>query len=394
MKPGLVIAGVLGVVLVGGGIAFAASSGGNAKQPALPSPNRDVEEAKAALRTGQIATIQNVGIALATSSPAISAGLVRGSAYLATVAKLPSDVQALIVGAVRTVDESQMKGVAAILQTKGQQYNQYALDLASFAEFVGWLNAGAPIASAPQMTTLSQPPSLTGQTLATSPITSGTVNLPTTVQGAVTAALPSSMTTDITTAEATDIANLIATGNPATIRQGAARYRKAGRVAIADSLDAAAKAIEQANQGVNPATVPTVPIPSVQQTATPATSSAPAATTQQTDPRKKVAAATALAVKQAGAASKGKKNEPKTQVQVFQTQEQLARTDGSYGSETALALAEQYGIVPTAPWYWGAKGGNYQTLVDDKKQYNSRLAILAARDPQRQDEWKRAMVKV
>jgi hypothetical protein len=92
-------------------------------------------------------------------------------------------------------------------------------------------------------------------------------------------------------------------------------------------------------------------------------------------------------------AKKGTASEPKAQVREFQLVERLAKADGSYGSETALALADRYRIVPPKPFYWGKskkEGGTYQTLVDDKNAYSAHLLNLATKDPQRADEWRSA----
>lgn len=89
-------------------------------------------------------------------------------------------------------------------------------------------------------------------------------------------------------------------------------------------------------------------------------------------------------------AKKGTSSEPRALVQEFQLAERLNQSDGSYGSETALALADRYGIVPPKPLYWGKKGADYQTLVKDKNAYKAHLLNLAASDPQRGDEWRSA----
>jgi hypothetical protein len=46
--------------------------------------------------------------------------------------------------------------------------------------------------------------------------------------------------------------------------------------------------------------------------------------------------------------------------------------------------------VPAKPLYFGKKGGTYATYVADKKAYTSHLLELAAKDPQRADEWRAA----
>jgi hypothetical protein len=92
-------------------------------------------------------------------------------------------------------------------------------------------------------------------------------------------------------------------------------------------------------------------------------------------------------------AKKGTASEPRALVQAFQTQERLEQTDGSYGFETAMALADRYGIVPPKPFYWGKKGGPASLPAKQKQTYSAHLLVLASQDPQRADEW-RAAAKV
>lgn len=154
------------------------------------------------------------------------------------------------------------------------------------------------------------------------------------------------------------------------MRQAAAQLRSAGFTAEATALETAASVAEAAKN------LPSVPIPTPQP-ATPAPSQS----------GKDLAARVTLALK---TAKKGTASEPRALVQQFQTQERLSRTDGSYGSETGIAIADRYGIVPAKPLYWGKKGGDYSTLVADKNAYKAHLLNLAAKDPQRADEWRSA----
>ena len=90
---------------------------------------------------------------------------------------------------------------------------------------------------------------------------------------------------------------------------------------------------------------------------------------------------------------KGTATEPRAVVQAFQTQERLSQNDGSYGFETAMALADRYGIVPPKPLYWGKKGGPANLPAQQKQTYSAHLTVLASQDPARADEW-RAAAKV
>ncbi len=89
-------------------------------------------------------------------------------------------------------------------------------------------------------------------------------------------------------------------------------------------------------------------------------------------------------------AKKGTASEPRALVQAFQTQERLSKTDGSYGAETALALADRYGIVPPKPFYWGKKGGPPNLPAQEKAAYSAHMLVLKSQDPQRADEWQAA----
>lgn len=383
MKP-LIVAGLaLGAVVVVGGIAMAAS--GPTSPRALPGKASNAAIALDAIRTADPQTMQNTGIALATVDPQISAGLVRTSAFTFGVMNILSDVKALVLASLRTGDENQILGVAAILQTKGAAYNQLALDLRSVGDFVKWLRNGA---ASPVLPAATKVQASTPSTGIASTMTQGTVKLPTTAATAVKVALPDQ---EISAADAQAIANVIATGDAGKIRTAAAQYRAQGKQAEAAGLEAAANAISNAGQPIpkvssapstNPKQIELPPMV-VQSTKLP-----PVAPGQMSeDPRKVLASKTALALKLAGPKAKGTAKEPKELVRQFQTQEQLARLDGSYGSETGLALAKRYGIVPPVPYYWGKKGGDYRTLTADKSQYKAELAKMAVADPQRRDEW-------
>ncbi|MFA5634629.1 MAG: hypothetical protein WC977_01875 [Anaerovoracaceae bacterium] len=187
----------------------------------------------------------------------------------------------------------------------------------------------------------------------------------------------------------------LSSGNPATMLKVAAaieaQYPDAAR-----ELRAAAANVQQviaqqtASTTAAPAGVPTsTNVPSGATTGAPSASmptpqpQGPAAS----DPNRRRAAALLLALK---TAKKGTATEPRAQVKEFQLVERLPRTDGSYGSETALALADRYNMVPPKPFYWGKKGGDYSTLTADKNQYSAHLLNLATKDPQRADEWRSA----
>jgi hypothetical protein len=173
----------------------------------------------------------------------------------------------------------------------------------------------------------------------------------------------------MTQAEATTLqVNALASLNPQTMLDAAARLRAAGYPVGAQILETAAAAANTSQPAAPP----------------------PQAPTGQTTSGKAMAADITLKLKQLKPADKGTSREPRDQIKLFQIAEQLPRNDGSYGSETALAIAQRYAIVPAKPLYWGKKGGTYQTLVDDKNKYKLELGKLAAADPARADEWRAA----
>jgi hypothetical protein len=167
---------------------------------------------------------------------------------------------------------------------------------------------------------------------------------------------------------------------------------QAAQTAAQQIAAAAQAASAAANVPGAPVAVPTTTnVPTATTTAKPplATMPTPTATAPPAaaDPNRVRAAALVVSLK---TAKKGTASEPRAQVKEFQLIERLSRTDGSYGSETALALADKYGIVPPKPLYWGKAGGTYQTLVNDKNAYSAHLLNLATQDPQRADEWRSA----
>lgn len=232
------------------------------------------------------------------------------------------------------------------------------------------------------------PPAATPTVKPPVPTAAGGISTPVTVPGAGIAAQP------VQDVQAMVLAAL-QSGNPATMLRVAAaieaQYPDAAR-----ELRAAAANVQQviaqqtAATSAAPAAVPTTT--NVPTTAAPGTPSASMPTPQAqgpagTDPNRARAAALLLALK---TAKKGTATEPRAQVKEFQLVERLPRTDGSYGSETALALADRYNMVPPKPFFWGKKGGDYSTLTADKAQYTAHLLNLASKDPQRADEWRSA----
>lgn len=75
--------------------------------------------------------------------------------------------------------------------------------------------------------------------------------------------------------------------------------------------------------------------------------------------------------------------EDRSLVAAFQANNGL-KASGYYTPGTAICLAEQYGLVPPEP-YWPTSG-----RVKAKANYVKRLRAIAARDPQRREEFERA----
>lgn len=249
---------------------------------------------------------------------------------------------------------------------------------------------GPGTTGAPAATTPSVKPPATG---------AGTVVAPVTVPGAGIAAQP------VQDVQAMVLAAL-QSGNPATMLRVAAAIEASYPQAAAELKQAAANIqaviAQQAAATTGPGPTATTPaaapaaVPTTTNVPTPAASvGMPSAsmptpqpsTTSAADPNRARAAALLLALK---TAKKGTASEPKALVKEFQLVERLPRQDGSYGSETGLALADRYNMVPPKPLYWGKKGGDYSTLTADKNQYSAHLLNLAAKDPQRADEWRSA----
>lgn len=334
------------VLLVGGGVAMAASSPAVVQRPLTPPA-----QALAAIALGDPDAMQRVAISLQSSSTTIAAAMLTASQVVRGWSTLASDVNALAVGSIRTTDSKQILGVAAVFQSRGM--NAIAQDLVKFAALVDWLKAGAAGTMA----------------VATSPIATAIMNTPTPAAtastpapGATPGATPTGLSTQVPAAVAQACAAAIATNDPAQML-ALAKQLEAQFPQYAAALRAAAAAVQAA----------------MQQGATGAATAGGPASAERVRAGKLV-----LALR---SGTKGTSSEPRALVQQFQAAEGATKRDGSYGFETALILAERYGIVPPKPYYWGQKGGNYKTVQTEKAEYQSRIAALAAKDPQRADEW-------
>jgi len=301
------------------------------------------------------------------------------------------------MGAVAVIVPVALLLVGGVAAAAGAQKKKQAAAAAGTGETTPSTPAGA--AATPAATTA--PPSiLPGATTTTAATATG---VPADVQALVIAAITSQNPVTMRRAadqleakyplQAADLRKTAATFEAAmAAAQGTTAATTAAQTAAQQIAAAAQAASAAANVPGTPVAVPTTTnVPTVGTTTLPplATMPTPTATTAPAaaDPNRVRAAALVVALK---TAKKGTASEPRAQVKEFQLIERLSRTDGSYGSETALALADKYGIVPPKPLFWGKAGGSYATLVADKNAYSAHLLNLATKDPQRADEWRSA----
>lgn len=207
------------------------------------------------------------------------------------------------------------------------------------------------------------------------------------------------------------IQTAVATADPVQMRMVADEVERAGFKPQADSLRAAATAVQTAIQqapaaprpptaspappGPPPPAAPPIvstspglpPIINTQGVpiVSPGPSVLPSAPAASPSPERQLAArmASNLTTSPAG-------REDQNLVRVFQTQEKarghyVGNIDGLYGPKSALALATDFGIVPPKPRYWPKNN-----KVKAKQDYANALLGFAARDLPRQEEWSAA----
>lgn len=236
--------------------------------------------------------------------------------------------------------------------------------------------AAQAAAEPPLVTAIQSPGVIPSSTAGEPPLTSPSA-----------AAMQQAMAAPAQALQAAQAAGTAALAAGATPTQAILAAQNAATIAASPAVNAIVASAAAATAAQTPITttgVPVVPMPQAP-LATPVTSSTPA-----TNGGRALAADMAKALL---VAKKGTSSEPRALVQAFQTQERLEQTDGSYGFETAMALADRYGIVPPKPLYWGKKGGAASLPAKQKQNYSAHLLVLASQDPQRADEW-RAAAKV
>jgi hypothetical protein len=363
---------VVGVVAFSGGDAHAASA-----EPGLTGGS-PAARALLAIGTADAQKIQNAALVLSSEAPAIASGLVRASEAIKNLASVDVQYRALTLQAISGLDVPSITAMAANLQNLRYQSN--ADEIRVLGQFIQWLKDGARAAAIAAT-------AATPAAVPTGPVT------PAQVAQVAQAA-------DTTEQEAAKLAAIIATGDIAKMRAALDVYTRAGNQRAVEILRIAIdEATRRTVKGIDPAPAATAVATAVTEHAAqaqipPAATPTPKVEQTPEKPERVLAGKVAAAMRTAKKNAASGLPEPKSAadlVKQFQAAEKLARVDGAYGSETALSLAERYGIVPPAPLSWGKKGGNYKTLTDDKKLYKARLAKLQADDLPRKEEWQRAI---
>lgn len=280
--------------------------------------------------------------------------------------------------------------MAAIAHAKGQSYEQYVKVLD--AAYKTGLFSPAEIAS------------LQKQHANFPKAQSGSASTPATSSPSATAASKPGASVE------QQVADALATNNPAVLRALAAKIRGTHPQAAAD-LENVATALEKTNQTFGkPASAPVAPAPV--QTSSQVKKKKPAASKPAKKPAATKPAASStpveagrgpapderkdLALQTARSLTTAKKgSEDKALVERFQRSENQKRVldgrddginpDGRYGLATAYALGE-YGLVPPKPLYWG-KAGDWASVGKEKSAWKSWCLTNASNDPARAAEW-------
>lgn len=369
MGPAILLLPIGLIALIAGAAASkkkkqSTSAAGYQPPPATGSVPADVQAMiAAAVNSGNPETQRRVAATIRPQYP--------GQAqYLETVA---SQLEPILAqwGASTLAEAQQKEAQAAAVQAAQQAAAQQAAQGAPpVAQVAAAQQAAAQTIQQASSSQASQPPLVTPAATAAAPITTTASTPPLTTPTA--AAVAQAMTAPAQALQAAQAAGTAALAAGATIPQAVLAAQNAATMATNPAVNAAV-------QTAAAAATPAMPQPPM---AAPVTTTTPPA-----NAGKALAADLAKALR---AGKKGTASEPKALVQAFQRQENLAKKDGSYGYETALALADRYAIVPTKPMYWGEKGGAYDLVAKQKQAYSAHLLALAATDPQRADEWKSA----
>lgn len=178
------------------------------------------------------------------------------------------------------------------------------------------------------------------------------------------------------------VAAAVKTGDPATMRSVAAKLRKQGYAQQAASLESAAEELEAAIVST-PAAIAGRP-ERVRGRINPAPrADSPGARRQAGQLAQLLSSVTPAEARSSSSVQAAVKD-----FQLLERQRgfYVGNIDGLYGPKSALALANDHGIVPPHPLYWPKKDQKGAKAV-----YQTQLSRFAAADPQRREEWNQAM---
>jgi hypothetical protein len=383
MKKGPLLLGGLGLAALAIGV-IVMSEGESHAASGTPGLTGGTPAARALLAVGtaDATVIERAALLLNSEAPAIAAGLVSTANAIRDI-NLPVQYRAMALQAISGLDVPSIYAMADNARNLKSQQSETALK--GIAAFVDWLKQGAPQKKASEPVSVAAP---AGTTVA-SPA-AAIVN-------------QVAQVTDTTEQEAAKIAAIIGTKDSAKIAAAIEIYKRSGNQRAVEILQIALAELAKESVGTKAPekpvqTIVTAVTEAKAQAATPpAAKPTPQVETPPEKPEKVLAGKVALALKTATKSKATGLPVPDSARQLteqFQIQENLDRKDGAYGTETALSLAERYGIVPPTPLSWGKKGGDYKTLVADKKLYRDRLTKLMNDDPPRREEWARAISQV
>lgn len=187
----------------------------------------------------------------------------------------------------------------------------------------------------------------------------------------------------VTPAVRDSVAKALASADPDVMRRLATSLRQQGYTAQAKSLESAASDVERGIKGAGgKLRVPGKAKPGGAGRALPPAHSA----------QRSLAGQVALAF--TGAQSGKEGASAQELLKRFQREEvtrgfYVGNIDGLYGPKSALALANDHGIVPPRPLYWPKANA-----AAAKAAYAAKLNAKAAKDPQRAEEWHAAAAQV
>jgi hypothetical protein len=181
------------------------------------------------------------------------------------------------------------------------------------------------------------------------------------------------------------VAAAIKSGDPSVMRSVAATVRSEGFDAQATSLEGAAAELEAAIKQTPPARAgKAAPAVKGRGQVNPAPRADSSSARKQAGQLAQLLSSMTLAEARSSAAVKA----AVTDFELLEKQRgfYVGNIDGLYGAKSALALAQDHGIVPPHPLYWPKKDP-----AGAKRVYQTQLSLFANADPQRREEWQQAM---